>query len=120
MALAKLKIRPRDRDYRTIEVLFNPTSYSISKPVNYTPQVRRNLNAPLLSFGGGGSRTLTLKLFFDVTERPQVKGRPIRDVRQLTNELVALTRIKRKKSRPPICDVTWGAAPPANSDFPFC
>ena len=67
MALAKLKVKPRDRSYGEIEVLFNPTSYSISKPVSYTPQPRRNLNAPLLSFGGGGSRTLPLKLFFDVT-----------------------------------------------------
>ena len=119
MALAKLKITPRDRDYNEIEVMFNPTSYSISKSVNYTPQTRRNLNAPLLSFGGGGSRTLTLKLFFDVTEYPTVRGRTIRDVRKLTNELVELTRIGRNKNHPPVCDVSWGAAAPANSDFPF-
>ena len=119
MALAKLKIKPRDGDYKEIAVLFNPTSYSISKPVNYTPQPRRNLNAPLLSFAGGGSRTLTLKLFFDVTESPTVKGRAIKDVRKLTNELVELTRISRNKNHPPVCDVSWGAAEPANSDFPF-
>ena len=115
MALAKLKIKPRDTNYRAIEVLFNPSSYSISKPVTYTPQPRRNLNAPLLSFSGGGSRTLTLKLFFDVTEH-----RTVGDVRELTNKLVELTRIKRKQQRPPICDVSWGDVAPANSDFPFC
>jgi len=119
MALAKLKIKPRDSDYNEIVVLFNPTSYSISKPVNYTSQPRRNLNAPLLSFAGGGSRTLSLKLFFDVTEYPIVKGRTIKDVRKLTNELVELARISRNKNHPPVCDVSWGDAAPANSDFPF-
>jgi hypothetical protein len=118
MALAKLTIKPLDGDYSEIEVLFNPTSYSISKPVSYTAHTRRNLNAPLLSFGGGGSRTLTLNLFFDVTERPVVRGRQTTDVRQLTNKLVELTRVKRKKGRPPVCDIYWGNAP-ANSDFPF-
>ncbi|HEX8845934.1 MAG TPA: LysM peptidoglycan-binding domain-containing protein [Pyrinomonadaceae bacterium] len=120
MALAKLKITPRSDGYDVIEVLFNPTSYSISKPVNYTSQPRRNLNAPLLSFGGGGSRTLTLKLFFDVTERPVVRTRIISDVRTLTNKLVELTLIERDKERPPVCDISWGGAAPANSDFPFC
>jgi hypothetical protein len=120
VALAKLKITPRGGGYNEIEVLFNPTSYSISKPVTYTSQPRRNMNAPLLSFGGGGSRTLTLKLFFDVTEHPTVKGRTISDVRSLTNKLVELTRIERNKERPPVCDVSWGGSKPANSDFPFC
>jgi Contractile injection system tube protein/LysM domain len=119
MALAKLKIKPRGSGYDEIAVLFNPTSYSITKPVTYTSQPRRNLNAPLISFGGGGSRTLALKLFFDVTESPTVKGRTISDVRSLTNKLVELTRIERNKGRPPICDVSWGGATPANSDFPF-
>ena len=118
MALAKLTIKPLDSNYSEIEVLFNPTSYSIGKPVSYTPHARRNLNAPLLSFSGGGSRTLTLNLFFDVTERPVVRGRRTTDVRQLTNKLVELTRVKRKKGRPPVCDIYWGNAP-ANSDFPF-
>src|ERR1700694_2712935 len=118
MALVKLRIKPRDSDYGEIEVLFNPNSYSISKPVNYKSQPKENLNAPLLRFEGGGSRTLTLKLFFDVTEHPTVKGKTITDVRQLTNKLVELTRIKRKEQRPPVCDVSWGTSP-ANSDFPF-
>lgn len=119
MALEKLRINPRGDGLEEIEVLYNPTSYSVSKPVNYKEEPRRNLNAPLLSFAGGGSRTLTLKLFFDVTEAPTVKGRKIRDVRYLTNKLVALTRIERNKDRPPVCDVSWGGATPLNSDFPF-
>lgn len=117
MKLEKLTITPRDSNLREIKVLFNPTSYSITKPVSYSEQAKTELNAPLLVFGGGGSRTLTLNLFFDVTE--PVGGRKISDVRELTNKFVALTRIERGKNRPPVCDITWGSNPPVNSDFPF-
>lgn len=115
--LAKLTIKPRDSNLSEIEVMFNPTSYSIAKPVTYTEQAKTELNAPLLVFGGGGARTMTLNLFFDVTER--INGKKIEDVRELTNKFVALTRIERGKNRPPVCDITWGSNPPVNSDFPF-
>ncbi|HEV8483531.1 MAG TPA: LysM peptidoglycan-binding domain-containing protein [Blastocatellia bacterium] len=115
---AKLKITPQGQD--PIEVQFNPTSYSITKPVTYTPSPRSDLNVPLLTFAGGGGRTLTLNLFFDVTE-PTADGNKVKDVRDLTNKFVALTRIKRdnKKKRPPVCVISWGRDSTANPDFPF-
>ena len=135
MTLAKLTITPRrPSKLEPFEVLFNPTSYSISKGVVWSPQgassgetdggkrrTKRELNAPLLTFGGGDSRRLTLRLFFDVTERVNVKGKPASDVRVLTNRFVDLTRIERlgKVLRPPVCDLTWGDITPENSDFPF-
>lgn len=117
MRLEKLTITPRNSGLGEIKVLFNPTSYSIRKSVSYNGQSKTELNSPLLTFSGGGSRTLSLKLFFDVTE--PVNGRRIEDVRELTNKFVALTRIERGKDRPPVCDITWGSNPPVNSDFPF-
>lgn len=133
MTLAKLTIKPRrPSKLAPFEVLFNPTSYSISKGVTWSPQgapstdlksssprTKRELNAPLLTFGGGDSRRLTLRLFFDVTE--PVGGKPVADVRDLTNRFVDLTRIERlgKVLRPPVCELTWGAITPPNSDFPF-
>lgn len=136
MTLAKLTIAPRrPSKLKPFEVLFNPTSYSISKGVAWSPQgaasadpkggkrllTKRELNAPLLTFGGGDSRRLTLRLFFDVTERVMVRGEPVSDVRVLTNRFVKLTLIERlgKVQRPPICDLTWGDIAPDNSDFPF-
>jgi hypothetical protein len=124
MTLAKLKIRPKSPSrLPSIEVLFNPTTYAITKSVNWTPPQDGNgkqiksqnyLNAPTLSFSGGGSRQLSLDLFFDVTESR------FQDVREETNKIVALTRIEPIKPtpRPPTCEVSWGNAPP-NSDFPF-
>jgi hypothetical protein len=119
MALEKLRIVPQDRSLSEVVALFNPTSYSISKNVKYQEHSRNELNAPLLSFVGGGSRTLSLNLFFDVTELPRVGGFPINDVRELTNKLVELTRISRNSLRPPVCRVFWGSSRFANSDFPF-
>jgi hypothetical protein len=112
----KLRIKPLDSGLPEISVLFNPNAYSVVKPVTWTGEASRGLNAPSLDFGGGGSRQLTLELFFDVTE--PIDGVPIKDVRQKTNEVVALTRIEAKKGRPPVCEVSWGSAPPG-SDFPF-
>jgi nucleoid-associated protein YgaU len=76
----------------------------------------RRFNAPGEAFGGGGSRQLSLKLFYDVTE--PIEGRVIDDVRIETNKLAELTRIDRDLDRPPVVQVTWGQAP-IGSDFPF-
>lgn len=145
MALTKLLIEPLrwDSSHKglvaaslpSFEVPFNPTSYSVSKTVSWSAQTSsaegnkgdrsttRELDAPPLQFGGGGSRTLDLRLFFDVTE-----GGPdgqTRDVRVLTNQLLALTRIERDQHRPPVCRLSWGSEPPSppssqvRADFPF-
>ncbi|MBD2624731.1 LysM peptidoglycan-binding domain-containing protein [Microcystis flos-aquae FACHB-1344] len=129
----KLKIKPLPPSkLPEITVQFNPTAYSITKPVTWSPQsstgtsastasttqsaTQINLNAPVLQFGGGGSRTLVLELFFDVTE--PVEGKPVDDVRQLTNKIVKLTRIERDTNQPPICTVSWGN-PLDPPEFPF-
>jgi nucleoid-associated protein YgaU len=126
MALEKLKIKPLPPSrLAEITVLFNPNAYSVTKPVTWssTPsstersaQTERKKNAPTLTFGGGGSRQITLELFFDVTE--PIDDEEIADVRELTNEVVALTRIERDLGSPPVCEISWGNAP-TGSDFPF-
>jgi hypothetical protein len=123
MALEKLIITPLDKNdeklhNKAIKVMFNPTNYSISKLVTWASEKNtdRRFNAPLISFGGGDCRTLTLNLFYDVTE--PVNGRNISDVRELTNKLVELTRIDRDLQRPPIVEISWGKSP-VKSDFPF-
>jgi len=154
MALEKLTIVPlkweevEDKKYRAVEagkgekdgyseikVLFNPESYSIKKGVTWSGSSQKEYNAPILDFGGGGSRELTLELLFDVSEgiknsRSQNFDRnnssvsdstSIDDVREETNKLVDLTRMRRVKGKeqPPLaCKVYWGEAP-TNSDFPF-
>ncbi len=105
-----------------IKVLFNPNTYTITKTVTWNPPQKSEnnskLNAPPLSFGGGGSRHLTMDLFFDVTEQNILNVRaPILDVRTETDKIVRLTRIERDRQRPPVCQVRWGEE--HHEDFPF-
>ena len=120
MALEKLTITPLSKDgepLQPIRVLFNPTSYAITKTVAWTSQSSRAHNAPLLIFNGGGSRELSLELFYDVTE--PIDGQQIDDVRVRTNEVVALTRIKRDVERPPVIRIAWGDSSQDRFNFPF-
>lgn len=113
-----------------IPVMFNPEAYSISKSVKWEtpsggsggsgPQSQSRLNAPIIAFGGGESRQLSLELFFDVTGPVERNGQRVivADVREETNKLVELTRIQRDEDQPRVCRIAWGKAP-AHSDFPF-
>lgn len=120
MAPSKLTIQPKGDT--AIEVMFNPNSYTITKTVAWRPSTSTTAggastdvkaNAPVTAFGGGGSRQLSLELFFDTTESDP----DARDVRLQTDQIVRLTRISRKSGRPPVCDVAWGTA--KTEDFPF-
>lgn len=131
--MTKLKITPLQKQGKqyvpdssrpAVEVLFNPNSYSITKTVSWRSPTsgtggkegtQRNMNAPILNFEGGGSRQLTLELLFDVTEPGD--DLPVFDVRQVTDKVVALTRIGSDKKYPPVCEVTWGTL--STKDFPF-
>lgn len=133
MELAKLTITPLGKSkIAAFKVLFNPTSYSISKSVTWaeperaegssTPRSNVKFNAPKLEFGGGQSRELSLKLFFDVTDAPVVNGERMKDVRKLTDKLVKLTlkeRAGNKELAPPKCRVSWGEGRSPTMDFPF-
>ncbi len=133
--LEKLTITPfakKGEDYERladIPVLFNPESYAISKSVTWSPpqtagggnnKTQSKINAPTISFGGGGSRQLSLELFFDVTVPIERNGRKIEiaDVREETNKIVVLTRIEKGEDQPRVCEISWGQAP-VGSDFPF-
>jgi hypothetical protein len=132
MQLAKLTITPLGKSkLASFTVLFNPASYSISKAVTWEEpgsrggsKARSNVkfNAPRLEFGGGQSRQLFFRLFFDVTDHPIVRGQKIQDVRKLTDKIVKLTLKERsgnKEMPPPTCRISWGEASSQNLDFPF-
>src|ERR1044072_7264798 len=116
MQLAKLTITPLGKSkIAPVTVLFNPASYSISKSVTWEEpgskgrsKAKSNVkfNAPRLEFGGGQSRNLSFKLFFDVTAYPMISGQKTRDHRNPTDKINKLTlkdRAGNKEMPPPTC-----------------
>jgi len=108
MGLTKATLTNVDTNDK-IECLFNPTEYTIAKANSWQPKPVVGKNVPKLDFTGGGSRVLTVELFFDVYEQTGA------DVRDHVNKLWKLTMIderkknrETKRSRPPLCIFQWG------------
>ncbi|MFI5385009.1 MAG: LysM peptidoglycan-binding domain-containing protein [Fimbriimonadales bacterium] len=108
MGLTKATLTNLDTNEK-IECLFNPTEYSIAKTNTWQAKPIVGKNVPKLDFTGGGSRTLSLELMFDVFEK---QGE---DVRTHIDKLWKLTMIdeakkssKTNRSRPPLCLFQWG------------
>jgi hypothetical protein len=92
-----------------MQCLFNPTEYTIAKTNNWQAKPVKGKNVPKMDFTGGGARSMTVELLFDVFENP------LGDVRNYTNELFNLCNIdaskknqSTKKSRPPYVLFEWG------------
>ena len=69
-----------------LECQFNPATLTVSKGANWSGESSPGFNAPYLKFGGGKSASYNLSLYFDsYSEDPPV------DVREYTNQLLALT-----------------------------
>jgi contractile injection system tube protein/LysM domain-containing protein len=102
MTLAKAEIRRESPPgARPISVLFNPGRYSLDASNQIAEIGVPGLPAPLLQFVRGGSRTLTMQLFFDTYEERS-------DVRVHTDAVYGLLDIEPTTHAPPICEFRWG------------
>lgn len=108
MGLTKATLTNLDNNQK-IECLFNPTEYTIAKTNTWQAKPIVGKNVPKLDFTGGGSKTLSVDLLFDVFEKSG------EDVRTHIDKLWALTMIDEAKkssqtdrSRPPLCLFQWG------------
>src|SRR5438094_4392603 len=110
-------IRPLNRRFQgqQIEVLFNPTEYSMEKSNTYQSTSLPGLATPVTQFVAGNADTLNMELFFDTytksSRHPSVTIRE--DVRNYTRKIAALLDIDPQLHAPPICEFTWG--PPMGS-----
>ncbi len=106
-------------NHQKIEVLFNPTEYTIAKTNNWSSKPNVGKNVPKRDFTGGNSQKLDMELFLDVFEAKgagdNLEVKSDADVRVHVNKLVSLTLIdqdkknpKTKKARPPLCLFQWG------------
>lgn len=92
-----------------INFLFNPTEYTVAKSNSWEQKRVVGKNVPKTAFTGGGPRTMTMDLFFDVFEIENG------DVRTHTDQLWKLCMINAgtenpntQRSDPPYCIFQWG------------
>jgi hypothetical protein len=85
-----------------ISALFNPTEYSLGKANQIAEAVVPGLDAPILQYVHGNTRTLDMDLFFDTYEEGT-------DVTARTTPVYNLLLIDPATHAPPICDVAWGS-----------
>jgi hypothetical protein len=86
----------------SFKVPFNPNNYSLSKANQIAEAAIPGLNAPILQYVHGNTRTLDMELFFDTYE----EGTPVTND---TDKIYKLLLIDPSTHAPPICRVSWGA-----------
>lgn len=106
MALEKATIIPTGGD--AIQVLFNPTQYSLDKGNQIAEIGVPGLSAPILQYVRGNTRSLSMELLFDTYEEHPPHNRAGDDVRTAyTDKIYGLLGIDAGTHAPPICTLRW-------------
>lgn len=84
-----------------IEVLFNPTEYSVDEGVHYADLPVPGLQTPLLQFVRGESGSLSLELFLDGTTKRVPVDEDLKKLRKFVE-------IQGELHAPPVCRFEWG------------
>jgi hypothetical protein len=85
-----------------LKALFNPNEYRIEEGNQIAEIGIPGLDAPILQFVAGQTRTLSMDLFFDTYEDQT-------DVSERTKEVYRLLEIVPATHAPPICKISWGS-----------
>lgn len=85
-----------------IEVLFNPTEYSVDRSAGYAELAVPGLQVPILQFVRGEAETLNVELFLDGTNRRTPVEEDLERLRRFVT-------INRELHAPPVCRFDWGA-----------
>ncbi|MFZ3384899.1 MAG: LysM peptidoglycan-binding domain-containing protein [Candidatus Methanoperedens sp.] len=111
MKMEKAYLERKDKKDK-ITFLFNPKEFSVEKSNQFAEVNNPGLSSSLLQFVRGGSRTITMDLFFDTYED---KGKV--DVRTYTDKITGweageekgLMDIDSDLHAPPVCIFGWGS-----------
>ena len=85
-----------------VEVMFNPSEYSLDSSNRFSYKKIPGLSLPLAQFISGESATLTMDLFFDTYEKKK-------DVREYTKKITGLLDVDKDLHLPPLCKFVWGS-----------
>ncbi|WP_437983203.1 CIS tube protein [Sorangium sp. So ce117] len=104
MAQKPQKLRITPSAGAAVEVLFNPTEYTISQSNLYADVRPEGTEQPILQFVGGDADELSLDLLIDTTD----PSRGVRDANKLAKPILDLARIHKDLHAPPVCTFAWG------------
>ena len=92
-----------------LSVLFNPKELTFSKSNTWNPKKTPKENTPELEFGGGGSASLKLQLYFDTyAEGADVRQKYLNQIYKWVRVDPKLKEKKTDKGRPPEVRFDWG------------
>lgn len=100
----RAKVYVLDRQFREtdeVEVLFNPTEYSIDKSVQYGELSLPGMDTPMTQFVNGNAETLSMDLLLDARAGEE-------DVRGHVEKLNRLVTVDGERHAPPLCKFVWG------------
>jgi hypothetical protein len=86
-----------------IEVLFNPTEYSVEHSASFGETAPPGLDSPITQFVNGNAQVLTMDLLFDTYTDGGGE-----DVSERTRQVTDLVRIDGDLHAPPIVRFSWG------------
>src|SRR5262245_43228740 len=93
-------------------VMFNPTDFQLTKSVQLAEMNVPGLDSPLQQFVRGQSEKLTIRLFFDTTDRGG--GAFAKPVTEETDKFYSFVKIDSKTHAPPVCVFQWGQGFPGS------
>lgn len=110
---AKIQVQEGSKKDQSVEFMFNPSEYKVSKSNSWNSVAGAGHNVPEWQFTKGEPRTISIELFFD-SYLPR-QGVQATDVRSLTNKLFSFMQVdsqlkgaKDGMARPPKCRLIWG------------
>lgn len=101
--LAKAIVTPLDGGGKPIEVLFNPTEYSVEYSASFQETAPPGLSNPIIQFVNGNARVLTMDLMFDT-----YTDHGGQNVLERTERFTNLLSINRDLHAPPRVEFRWG------------
>ncbi|MGO9227916.1 MAG: LysM peptidoglycan-binding domain-containing protein [Bryobacteraceae bacterium] len=90
----------------TIEALFNPERYTVTKGVQFAEIGIPGLDSPVLQFVRGQNEKIQMELFFDTTDQGMID--PVTDVRTLSGQVYQLLKVDGDTHAPPRVLLSWG------------
>lgn len=108
-SLQKAYIKALEAPNVTVEFMFNPSKYTVSRSITWTPGDQKGVDVPDAEFVRGQGRTIKLELFADEYET----GGNVQDFVQKLESLTLVDPANAKggrKARPPQVLFGWGGA----------